>query len=552
METIVIGHRNPDMDSVCAAAAYAALKRRLDPGNRYVAARAGDLNARTAFVLVRFGVEPPVHVVDVTPQVRDVMATPPVRVRADTTVAEAIGSIGENRLRALPVVDADERCLGFLSTFQVTRHLFPPRAEVENTRVVRASLCDILDTFEGETLTGGCDGEVRDYVLMVAAMTPVSFAERLSRMPPERVVVFVGDRDNVQRDAIKHRVRAIVLTSGVPIPDEVCNLAAQAGVSLFRSRYNSAATLLQARGAVRVGGMIQREFTAFSPDTPLDAARARAADAADAAFPVLDPAGRLVGVLSKGDFLKTVQRQLILVDHNELSQAVRGADKLPIVEVLDHHRIGGFHTDAPIHFWNNPVGSTSTLVAQLYFQHAEPIPPPIAGLLMAGLISDTLNLTSPTATPTDRAVLGRLEAIAGVTADALAAEIFAVGSPLGTLSPEEAITVDCKEFEQNGVRFSAAQIEELGFGPFYEKQPVLAAALEAYCRAHRLLFAALLVTDINTQNSLLLVAGDEAFRRVIDYPVTAAPGVWQLDGVVSRKKQLLPYLLQRLQEARLS
>lgn len=548
MQTIVIGHRNPDMDSVCAAAAYAALKRRLDPKGNYVAARAGELNARIEFVFGKFGVEPPAHVIDVTPQVRDVMTAPPVCVRDDATVAAAIGSIEENQLRGLPVVDAGNRCLGLLSTFKVTRYLFPPRGELEHIRVVRAALGDILRSFDGETLTGTVDDLERDYVLTVAAMTPESFALRLLTAPPERIVVFVGDRDNVQRRAIARGVRAIVLTSNVPVPDEIIALAAAAGVTLLRSRYNSAATLMQARGALRVAGMVESNFTAFAPDTPLEAARARAIDSADSEFPVLDAHGRLVGLLSKGDFLKTVPRQLILVDHNELTQAVRGADKVPIVEVLDHHRLGGFHTDAPIHFWNNPVGSTSTLVAQLYFQHAEPIPAPIAGLLMAGLISDTLNLSSPTATPTDRTVLGRLETLAGVSADTLSGEIFAVGSPLRTLAPEEAITVDCKEFAEDGQRFSVAQIEELGFGPFFDKRPALAAALDEYRGTHRLLFSALLVTDINTQNSLLLVAAEEGFRRVIDYPA-AGPDLWRLDGVVSRKKQLLPYLLQRLQEA---
>ena len=238
---------------------------------------------------------------------------------------------------------------------------------------------------------------------------------------------------------------------------------------------------------------------------------------------------------------------MILVDHNELSQAVHGADKLPIIEVIDHHRLGGFSTDAPIHFWNNPVGSTCTIVAMLYQQHGVAIPPPVAGLMMSGMIADTLNLTSPTATPTDRAVLEQLAQIAGVDATALATEIFAAGSPLLTLSPREAVAADCKEFVERGVRFSVAQVEELGFGPFYEKREELAAALDDFRERGRLFFSVLLATDINTQNSLLLVSGPAEFRRQIDFP-TLGPGLWQLDGIVSRKKQMVPYLLHRLQE----
>ena len=549
MQTIVIGHRNPDMDSVCSAVGYAELKRRLDPAGDYRAARAGALNARIEYAFDRFHVEPPPAVTDVTPQVRDVMTAPVISVQAEDTVAVAISSIEEKRLRGLPVTDDAGRCLGLLSAFKITHHLFPPKRQVENARVVRASLDDIARTFDGVIVTGGCDGELRDYILMVAAMKEASFSARLERVSAGNVVVFAGDRDGIQRRAIARRVRAIVATGGLPFLPEIREMAAAAGVTLLRSAYDTATSVLLARGAVRVNSMVDREFPAFSPDTPLETARARAAEDSAFAFPVLDAGRRLVGILSKSDLLKAVPRQLILVDHNELGQAVRGADRLAIVEILDHHRLGGFATTQPIHFWNNPVGSTSTLVAQLWFQHGETLPAPLAGLLMAGLVSDTLNLTSPTATPTDRAVLARLETLAGVCASDLAGEIFAAGSPLRTLTPAEAIMVDCKDFDEDGVRFTVAQIEEGGFGAFEEKQGELAAALEEHSRAGRLFFAALLVTDVHTQNSRLLLAGDDNVRQAIDYPA-AAPGVWRLDGVVSRKKQLLPYLIGCLRRAR--
>lgn len=224
---------------------------------------------------------------------------------------------------------------------------------------------------------------------------------------------------------------------------------------------------------------------------------------------------------------------------------MKGADKVRIVEILDHHRIGGVATDSPILFWNNPVGSTSTIVALCYEQAGVPIPPPIAGLLMAGLISDTLNLGSPTSTPTDRRILAHLAEITGVDPAQLAEEIFSVGSPLLTLSPEQVITTDCKEYDEDGVRFTVSQIEELSFSHFAEKQDALLKALENHGRSKRLFFAALLVTDINTQTSLLLCCGDAEFLHRIDFPALG-PNMWELAGVVSRKKQLLPYLLQCL------
>ncbi len=550
MQTIVIGHRNPDMDSVCSALGYARLKQALG-WTDVVAGRAGNLNARIQFVLEKFGVEPPVFLSDVTPQVRDVMTREVVSVRGDHSVAQALRSIEQRHVRGLPVVDENNRCLGLLSAIRLVHQLFPSELELERAREVRAALGDIVQTFEGLVAVGTADMAVQDYVLMVAAAKTATMVQRLRQQPAGRVVLIVGDRDNIQEIAIDANVRALIITGGVTVPREILARAEARGVTVIRSRHDTATTVLLARGAVRAARVLEREYVSFEADIPLEAARAKVAAAADSIFPVLDPERRLVGILTKSDFLKSVPRQLILVDHNELSQAVHGADKLPILEVIDHHRLGGFSTDTPIHFWNNPVGSTCTIVALLYQQNAVPIPPATAGLLMAGLIADTLNLSSPTATPTDRTVLERLAGIAGIDAATLAAEIFAVGSPLLTLQPREVVTSDNKEYTEAGVRFSVAQIEELGFGPFYEKHVELAAALDDFCEGHRLFFSALLVTDINTQNSILLVSGAEEFRQQIDYPA-AGPGLWQLDGVVSRKKQLLPYLLQRLQETRAS
>jgi manganese-dependent inorganic pyrophosphatase len=224
---------------------------------------------------------------------------------------------------------------------------------------------------------------------------------------------------------------------------------------------------------------------------------------------------------------------------------VAGADKIPIVEILDHHRIGGFASETPIHFWNNPVGSTSTIVALCYEHAGVTVPKEIAGILMAGIIADTLNVGSPTTTPVDKRVLSDLSEIAKVEPFELAGQIFSVGSPLLTMSSEQVITTDCKEYEEKGRRFSVSQIEELNFSHFEDKQPALLEALDRHRHRSGLLFAALLVTDINTQNSLLLVCGTPEFLSRITFP-SPRPNIWELGGVVSRKKQLLPYLLNCL------
>src|SRR6267154_2797703 len=276
METIVIGHKNPDMDSICAAIAYAELKR-LQGVERVVAGRAGNLNARIEFVLKRFGVPEPVQFTDVTPLVRDVMVREVISARADATVTQAVGSIDEYQLRGLPVVDESNRCLGLLSAPKISHRIFPSRGDAERARRVMANLADVLRTFDGEVLVGEArrDEEPREYHLTLSTMKVESFVQRLGSRAADRQVVFVGDREDVQRAAIEGRVRAIVVVGGLAIAADVLSQAAEAGVIVARSRYDAATTVLLARGASRIGEMVDRDFVSFSPDTRLDLARTR-------------------------------------------------------------------------------------------------------------------------------------------------------------------------------------------------------------------------------------------------------------------------------------
>jgi manganese-dependent inorganic pyrophosphatase len=546
MQTIVIGHRNPDMDSIFSAIAYGELKRQLGTPDILVG-RAGNTNARIDFVLDKFGVPAPEFIGDVTPKVGDLMESKVVSVLHHSTINKAINSIEQKRLRGLPVVDDEDRCLGLLSAWKITNHLFPAREETGSSRLINASIGDLVQALDGNILAGKAESEERELIIMVAAMTLEAFLGRFQHYDTGKIVLFVGDRDDVQLAAIRGGVTTIVVTGGLGVSAEVRLAAKNAGTCLISSRFDTATSVLLSRSSVRVDQFVEPSFTSFTPETTLQAARKIAANAPDFIFPVLDERKRLVGILSKSDFLRPVPRQLILVDHNEMTQAVKGADEIPIVEVLDHHRLGSFRTDVPILFWNNPVGSTSTIVALCYHQYGIAIKPPIAGLLMAGLISDTLNLTSPTATPVDAQVLQELSKLAGVKPDVLAQEIFAVGSPLLSLAPKDVVIADCKDYEEAGFRFSVAQIEELSFAYFDDKRSALFDALEDYRAKHEAYFSALLVTDVNTQNSRLLIAAPSAFLDLIHYP-NLAPNLYELNNVVSRKKQLIPYLLDCLQQ----
>lgn len=539
-EILVIGHRNPDTDSICAALAYADFKHRTGLRN-VVAARCGEVNERTQFVLRSFNVPAPVFVADVSPKVRDVMQANVISVPPRTTAVEALAVMDERNIRVLPVLDHDRRCRGLLSVFKASKFLFPSPNRIFDSRRVVASMRSLARTLTAKMICAFEPDREEDLVLMVGAMKAASFASRLPNYAPEKILVVVGDREDIQRLAVDGRVRAIVVTGGLDISPEIRELAQRNEVTLLLCPHDSATTAMLCRAAITVDHVLRQDFLTFRADERLREVQAVAAESTFQAFPVLDDDDRVVGMLSKSDFLKKVDRRLILVDHNELSQAVHGADQVEILEIIDHHRIGAFSTSQPILFRNEPVGSTSTIIADGYCRYGVPLTPSIAGLLLAGLVSDTLNLTSPTTTKRDAEILAWLEEKAGVNAAEFTAKLFNSGSVLVSQPPERAITTDCKEYLEDGRRFSVAQIEELGFDVFWKSQPAIRQALEDYRVANGYLFSALFVTDVGAQSSLLLVAGPEKFIEAVKYP-EAAPGVFELAGIVSRKKQLLPYL----------
>ena len=459
-EVLVIGHRNPDTDAICSAIGYAEFKRRTGMASA-VAARCGDTNDRIDFVLQTFGMPAPRFVADVSPKVRDVMQTNVQSVRPDSTAAEALTLMDERNIRILPVLDQEQRCRGLVSLFKLSKFLFPVANRLFDSRRLLASLESLTRTLGGEMLLAHDERE-RDLILMIGAMSLESFAKRLERYPREKLAVVVGDRSDIQNLAIREGVQVLIVTGGLGVEKETVEAAQKNKVNLLSSPHDTATTAALCRASIAIRHMVNEEFLALNEDASLEEVRARATASGFAAFPVLDAQGRTVGVLSKTDFLKPAERKLILVDHNELSQAVQGADQVEILEIIDHHRIGALTTQQPILFRNEPVGSTSTIVAECFFRYAVELPPSIAGLLLAGIIADTLNLTSPTTTVVDGEMLRRLEQLCGMKARDFTEKLFASGSLLTHQPAPKAITTDCKEYKEDGVRFSVAQIEELG------------------------------------------------------------------------------------------
>ena len=548
-EVLVIGHRNPDTDAICSAIGYAEFKRRTGLAEA-VAARCGDTNDRIDFVLRTFGVAPPRFVADVSPKVTDVMQHRVLSIKPNGTAAEALGLMDEHNIRVLPVLDEDQRCHGLLSLFKVSKFLFPAANRLIDSRRVFSSVKNLAQTLSGKLIVAHePDDREEDLTLMIGAMGLDSFAERLDHYPREKLAVMVGDRWDIQNLAIREKVRVLIVTGGLGMEAKTIEAARRNQVSVVSSPHDTATTAALCRASIAVRHVLHENFLTLNEASSLGEVRARTTASVFQAFPVVNTEGRTVGILSKTDFLKPVDRKLILVDHNELSQAVAGADQVEIIEIIDHHRIGTLTTRQPILFRNEPVGSTSTIVADCFFRYGVELPGPIAGLLLAGLVSDTLNLTSPTTTPLDQEVLGKLEKISGVNARDFTEKLFASGSPLARGSSHAAITTDCKEYHENRARFSVAQIEEIGFNQFWKRQTELLEALESYRQSCKYLFSALMVTDVNTQSSLLLVVGDAAFTATIDYP-RVEPGIYELKDIVSRKKQLLPYLTHCLEQLR--
>ena len=549
-ETIVIGHRNPDTDAICSAIGYADFKTKIGMEGVFPA-RCGETNARIDFVLETFGMPKPRLIMDVSPKIEDVMQPNVVFVHPCSTIAEALDQMEMRGIRVLPIQDEQRQCLGLVSIFKASRFFFPSASRVRDTRNIQTTIKNLVRSLRGDLLVGESSDEEKELTLMVAAMTLGEFYNRINNYTGNNLVVITGDREEIQSTAIYSEVDTLIVTGGFQMAPKLLDLARDAGVNVIVSPHDTVTTAALCRGAMEVRHAMDSEFTAFQKSDRLSRVRDTAARSTQSGFPVLDDSGRMTGFLTKTDFLKKVDRRLILVDHNEWSQAVAGAQELPVMEIIDHHRIGNLSTRDPILVRNEPVGSTSTIVAECFFERDVPLEPSIAGLLLAGLVTDTLNLSSPTTTQRDATVLRKLETIANIDATRFIEQVFASGSILVTREPADAITADCKEYEEEAERFSVAQIEELGFTEFLNRKAEIQNALGAYRAKNGYLFSALMVTDVVQNNSLLLLSLDDRFEPEVTYP-EFDDDVFEMRGVVSRKKQLIPFLTDLIRQTPLT
>jgi len=545
MSILVFGHRNPDTDAICSALAYADYLQQTHRPEA-IAACCGTPNKRTEYVLKRARIAPPRIVMDVRPELSDLCRRDPITASYGEVFYEVYQRMKDHDIRAIPIVDSQNKVVGVLSLLQLMDLIFRDDADPLLTRTVKTSLGKVCEILAGTFQHSLRPNQTDELLVMVGAMSAGGFTERMQRFPAERLIVVSGDRPTIQLPAIEHGVRAIVVTGGYSLSSGLVELAKSRGVAVIQSPYDTATTTMRIKSSQFIDSAIDESFVSLPAKMPVDEARSKVEKLNESIFPVVNDAGILFGVISKSDLVNPPKAKLILVDHNELSQAVNGAEDAEILEVLDHHRIGGsLKSTQPIRFINEPVGSTCTLVARQFRASGITPKPGIALCMASGIISDTLYLRSPTTTDTDREILDWLEGLCEIDLEQYAKEFFEIGSALRNCTPAEVVREDCKEFSEHGVRFSISQIEETGFDLFWDRKEDLRAALEQLATKSGLQFSALLVTDVVSNGSLLLLSHESEAWDEINYPCLDR-SLYSLPDVVSRKKQLLPLVSQIL------
>jgi len=542
MTVYVIGHKNPDTDAICSAIGYADFLR-LTSRPDALAASCGDVNARTSMALKRAGVEPPKLLLDVRPRAGRICRRDVVTSSDLDSLVDVYEKMRQHKLRAIPVLNGKGDISGMCSLLNLLELLLPDSDDPIDNRNVESSLVRIAKVLNGTFQHS--DEPEREEILtvMVGAMSADNFTKRMHQFPSASLLIVSGDRPTVQIPAIEYGVRSLIITGGYQLSSGLLSLARENVVNVMTSPLDTATTTLLIRSAKRITKAIEAEYLSFSEDALLHDIRKQVQKSSQPLFPVVDDHRKLVGVFSKSDLINPVPTQLILVDHNELGQAVTGAEDAEILEVIDHHRLGGgLMSREPIRFHNEPVGSTCTIVSRFYRSHGLTPGKSISCCLAAGIISDTLKLTSPTTTETDKAILEWIAAAGDIDVDKFAEDFFAAGSALELNSPDKAVRLDCKDYKEHGWRFAVAQIEENGLDQFWEHKASIAQALDKMVHKKNYHFACLMITDITRQNSLLMVSGRQEFIDAVDYP-PREERLFEMGNVVSRKKQLLPHII---------
>lgn len=540
----VLGHQNPDADAICAAIGHAAYLRAL--GEEVEAARCGEVPPRVKLVLEKAGLAAPKLVDDVRPTAGSICRKSVVAVREDDTFLMAYRLMVDHGVRAVPVLNNGGEVRGLLHFLDLLQLLLPPATDGRDVKLLHASLENL-----GATLGAGCDhgarppSEEEDLIMMVGASSQETVGRRLQAAKEEgsvgRYLVICGDRPFVHHQAVEFGVRALLVTGGYHPSAEIVKEAKEAGMIILCSPHDTATTVKLALCARKVRNIISEDFISLASNQVVSRFTRRVAASRQTLFPVVEAGTRrLMGVFSKSDLVDPPRTSLSLVDHNEFSQAVKGVEEAKVVEILDHHRLSGdLVTRDPVRFINEPVGSSSTIVARRFREKNLEPDAAVALCLCAGLVSDTLNLTSPTTTEVDGEMLVWLSRLAGVDADQFAEDFFASGSLLVHADAKAIVGTDRKEFNEDDILLSLSQVEETSLKGLSARKDELLRELERLRVEKSYALCAILVTDIRRHDSVLLAVGTEALLSKLPFD-RVGTNEFSSPGVVSRKKQLFP------------
>lgn len=541
----IIGHRNPDTDSICSAIAYSRLKNILDPEHPTKPCRAGSLNRETEFVLDYFQVPPPQLYTDVSPQIRDVDIRAMAGVDGEMSLRQAWITMRDEQIDTLCVVDEEQRLKGVITVKDVAT----ANMDGLDTNILEkaeTSYQNILDILEGEVLVG----DIRDKRVQGRIVIGSGSAEQIEKAIVPGDVVIVTNRSESQLAAIEMGAGCVVVCADCKVSRTIRMLAEEQGciiISTPKSTYVSGQIISQAAPIRHY--MTENNLLTFNIHGSVDAATKVMASVRFRYFPVLDDDGRYLGVVSRRNMMGLHKKQLILVDHNERSQAVEGIEQAEVLEIIDHHRLGAMETDGPVYFRNVPVGCTSTIIYQMYQENNVDIDRTTAGLMLSAILSDTLMFRSPTCTPLDERTARELAGIAGVELEAYADEMFEHGGDVSGKTAEEVFNGDYKIFHSGEIRIGVGQGSYMAERNRKNSESLLAPYLPVALEKQSVDYIFYMFTDVRQSSTELLMAGEGAEELVARaFGVPVVDGIAVLPGVVSRKKQLIPKLINVIKE----
>ncbi|CDA14310.1 putative uncharacterized protein [Firmicutes bacterium CAG:212] len=539
----VVGHKNPDTDSICSAIAYAALKKELT-GKHYVARRAGRLNEETQYVLEYFGVKVPKLLSDLRVQVRDVDLRRAENLNGSVSIKTAWAQMKELNIKTLPI-GRNNKLEGLITVGDIARSYM----DVYDSNILARSKTqyrNIASTIDGKIISGNEHSYVSKGKVAIAA----SSRQLMSDFVDEDDLVILGDRIEAQQLAIDINVSCMVVCGDARIPNEILKQAKEKEIVVIASPHDTftVARLINQSIPVR-HFMTKDELITFYPKDYVDDVKEVMARKKYRDFPVVDINGDFQGFISRRRLLNCRKKQVILVDHNEESQAVDGIEQADVLEIIDHHRLNSIQTIGPVVFRNQPVGCTATIIYQMYQEYNKPVNPVIAGLLCSAIISDTLLFRSPTCTLLDEDAAKELAEIAGINMKELAQAMFKAGSNLQGKSAEEICFLDFKQFTVNDTVFGVGQVNSMSAKELTEIKTQVESELDKIRQNHRLDMIFFMLTNIMTESSELLCVGPEAREKAISaFDLNGKSDTLYLKGVVSRKKQLVPAIVEALQQ----